>query len=439
MIAAVFVLIIIMSAGMLAYLYWWQQQQTKTKVVLPPKRSIADLHGECIENPLNCKVDEVTTIEEGDDPEYYEKEYGFKTNLQKMKQDLNDDEIAALEGKTRQISQDALRDSMNHCKLRLPGDRLRRKTYDVRGKEIGREPTTMLGLRNEYINLAEPELDKMIADDTTTYAEYEQFLDAYGRKQGKGTYGVGGITDCDFYVDGCAVKESDVCHPDAIKKHKDILKNRPPIKEMPEEDYNRALEDSGLMIGAKGEVILTVQSQKIVEGASDEEKEKARKGFERASRIVQWMGLDGDDDLFLSSEEFRTAVGSQEVTHGMTKYMDLIDTNGDGLVNRNEFFDHKVNNWQSIDRNSNKNLEAKEWIQTVVDCSEKHANDSKACDTKYHSTPEGRKYLSSWFDRNWKPTMDLNKNGLVSNLEYGIFDAGYEVLKRGIYSSYQQK
>ena len=86
MIAAVFVLIIIMGAGMLAYLYWRQQQQTKTKVVLPPKRSIADLHGECIENPLNCKVDEVTTIEEGDDPEYYEKEYGFKTNLQKMKQ-----------------------------------------------------------------------------------------------------------------------------------------------------------------------------------------------------------------------------------------------------------------------------------------------------------------------------------------------------------------
>ena len=35
--------------------------------------------------------------------------------------------------------------------------------------------------------------------------------------------------------------------------------------------------------------------------------------------------------------------------------------------------------------------------------------------------------------------MDLNKNGFVSNLEYGIFDAGYEVTKRGIYSSYQQK
>ena len=460
---AVFVLLLMMGVAMMAYLYWWQQQQQKVVPTPspPPRPSIAELHSECVNNPLNCQVDQ-TTIEEGDDPEYYEKEYGFKTNLQKMKQDLNEDEITALEGKTRQISQDALRDSMNHCKLRLPGDRLRRKTYDVRGKEIGREPTTMLGLRNEYINLAEPELDKMIADDTTTYAEYEQFLDAYGRKQGQGTYGVGGITDCDFYVDGCAVKESDVCHPDAIKKHKDILKNRPPIKEMPEEDYNRALEDSGLMIGAKGEVILTAQSQKIVDGASDEEKEKARKGFERASRIVQWMGLDGDDDLFLSSEEFRTAVGSQEVTHGMTKYMDLIDTNGDGLVNRNEFFDHKVNNWQSIDRNSNKNLDAKEWIQTVVDCSpyfgikdikghldqkladgeissEKHTNDSKACDTKYHSTPEGRKYLSSWLDTNWKPMMDLNKNGFVSNLEYGIFDAGYEVSNRGIYSSAQQK
>ena len=253
---AVFVLLLMMGVAMMAYLYWWRQQQGKAPTPLPPRRSIADLHGECIENPLNCQVDEVTTIEEGDEPEYYEKEYGFKTNLQKMKRDLKSDgtceddecpEIKALEAKTRKITQDALRDSMNHCKLRLPGDRLKRKTYDPRGKLIGREPTTNVGVRNIHINdFAEPLLDEMIATDTTAYQEYETFLDAYGPKLGKGDYLVGGITDCDFYVKGCAVKESDVCHPDAIKKHKDILKNRPPIIDIPEEEYEKELKESGV-------------------------------------------------------------------------------------------------------------------------------------------------------------------------------------------------
>ena len=305
MIAAVFVLIIIMGAGMLAYLYWRQQQQTTTKVVLPPpKRSIADLHGECIENPLNCQVDEVTTIEEGDEPEYYEKEYGFKTNLQKMKRDLKSDgtceddecpEIKALEAKTRKISQDALRESMNHCKLRLPGDRLKRKTYDPRGKLIGREPTTNVGVRNIHINdFAEPLLDEMIrtvsvqeslmiATDATAYQEYETFLDAYGPKLGKGDYLVGGITDCDFYVKGCAVKESDVCHPDAIKKHKDILKNRPPIIDMPEEEYAKELKESGLTLGPDGTIMLSVANQKIMTGLSDEEKAEMQRRYDESA------------------------------------------------------------------------------------------------------------------------------------------------------------
>ena len=157
---AVFVLLLMMGVAMMAYLYWWQQRPGKAPTPLPRRRSIADLHSECIENPLNCEIEQ-TTIEEADDTEYYEKEYGFKTTLQKMKQALKDDgtceddecpEIKALEAKTRKISQDAIRDSMNHCKLRLPGDRLRRSTYDARGKEIGREETPMLGLRNEYIN-----------------------------------------------------------------------------------------------------------------------------------------------------------------------------------------------------------------------------------------------------------------------------------------------
>jgi hypothetical protein len=380
MIAAVFVLIIIMGAGMLAYLYWRQQQQTTTKVVLPPpKRSIADLHGECIDNPLNCQVGEVTTIEEGDEPEYYEKEYGFKTNLQKMKRDLKSDgtceddecpEIKALEAKTRKISQDALRESMNHCKLRLPGDRLKRKTYDPRGKLIGREPTTNVGVRNIHINdFAEPLLDKMIAADTTnslygcmfepfnakktytgthsdnyanyckdlintktsdckkklctttqaknvckveceedpmpgdasvsyqedpmpgdapvSYQEYETFLDAYGPKLGKGDYLVGGITDCDFYVKGCAVKESDVCHPDAIKKHKDILKNRPPIIDMPEEEYAKELKESGLTLGPDGTIMLSVANQKIMTGLSDEEKAEMQRRYDESAAAAR--------------------------------------------------------------------------------------------------------------------------------------------------------
>ena len=296
MIAAVFVLIIIMGAGMLAYLYW-RQQQGKAPTPLPPRRSIADLHGECIENPLNCQVDEVTTIEEGDDPEYYEKEYGFKTNLQKMKQDLKSDgtceddecpEIKALEAKTRKITQDALRDSMNHCKLRLPGDRLKRKTYDPRGKLIGREPTTNVGVRNIHINdFAEPLLDEMIATDTTAYQEYETFLDAYGPKLGKGDYLVGGITDCDFYVKGCAVKESDVCHPDAIKKHKDILKNRPPIIDIPEEEYEKELKESGLTRGPDGTIMLSVANQKIVTGLSDEEKAEMQRRYDESAAAAR--------------------------------------------------------------------------------------------------------------------------------------------------------
>lgn len=298
MIAAVFVLIIIMGAGMLAYLYWRQQQQTTTKVVLPPpKRSIADLHGECIENPLNCQVDEVTTIEEGDDPEYYEKEYGFKTNLQKMKRDLKSDgtceddecpEIKALEAKTRKISQDALRESMNHCKLRLPGDRLKRKTYDPRGKLIGREPTTNVGVRNIHINdFAEPLLDEMIETDATVYQEYKGFLDAYGPKLGKGDYLVGGFTDCDFYVKGCAVKESDVCHPDAIKKHKDILKNRPPIIDIPEEEYEKELKESGLTLGPDGTIMLSVANQKIMTGLSDEEKAEMQRRYDESAAAAR--------------------------------------------------------------------------------------------------------------------------------------------------------
>jgi len=343
---AVFVLLLMMGVAMMAYLYWWRQQQGKAPTPLPPRLSIADLHGRCIENPLNCEIEQ-TTIEEADEPEYYEKEYGFKTNLQKMKQALKDEgtceddecpEIKALEAKTRKISQDAIRDSMNHCKLRLPGDRLRRSTYDARGKEIGREETPMLGLRNEYINMyVEPELDKMMEGPLPTYRRYEEFLEAYGAKRGTGAHGVGGITDCDFYVEGCAVGESDVCHPDAIRKHKDVLKKRPPIKRIPEKDYAKALADSGLMVDDNGEVILSVTNQTIMDNASDEEKQKIKDAFAESMRVQRWWQVDLDEDGHLSSEEFANRIGADDA-HASDIYVGGFDYDGDGRVGMDDYF-----------------------------------------------------------------------------------------------------
>ena len=127
----------------------------------------------------------------------------------------------------------------------------------------------------------------MIAADTTAYQEYETFLYAYGPKLGKGDYLVGGITDCDFYVKGCAVKESDVCHPDAIKKHKDILKNRPPIIDIPEEEYEKELEESGLTLGPDGTIMLSVANQKIMTGLSDEEKAEMQRRYDESAAAAR--------------------------------------------------------------------------------------------------------------------------------------------------------
>src|SRR6056300_473983 len=162
-----FLVMMIILAGLL-YLYYRQLDlQKKAKPPEPPPiyepPSIADLHGEWLSNPLQCGIDEVkTTIEDGDIP-LYEDIYGFKTNLFNMKKALKEDgtcvddnclEIKDLVERAQIISHDALIDSMDHCKKRLPTDRLRRIVYNSVGDEVATEPTYLFGFRNTSIDFA---------------------------------------------------------------------------------------------------------------------------------------------------------------------------------------------------------------------------------------------------------------------------------------------
>lgn len=433
---AVFVLLLMMGVAMMAYLYWWQQQQQKVVPTPspPPRPSIAELHSECVNNPLNCDVGQVTTtIEEGDEPDYdYEENvYGFKTNLPKMKQDLKDDgtceddecpEIKALEAKTLEISQEALRDSMNHCKLRLPGDRLRRIIYDVRGKEVGREPITMLGARNLNINIAEKWLDRMIADETTTYPKYGNFLKAYG--PGEKVWDPG-HTYCDFYVPGCAVKESDVCHPDAIRKHKRIRANRPPIIEIPEKDLSQKLEESGLMVSEDGTVVLNVTNQEVVEGASEEEKERIKQRFKESQRVVEWMGMDLNGNNYLDNSalypEFNMIMGTtiRGSSSSMDKASRVMDENKNAKVTRKEWFKFVDNIDMSIDKNNNDQIEFDEMLSHA--CSKYPDNTACLRRDEYKAEQERD---GVWYNEDDRG--DLNRDGIIDKLEYGMFDAAYK-------------
>ena len=327
-IIVVFVMMMIVMAGLL-YLYN-RQMQVESEVEAPEAPiieekppSIADLHGDCLSNPLNCEVDEVkTTIEDADVP-LYEDIYGFKTNLFNMRKELQENwksgtsedwkedwEVVLEKGKeidqkALKISYDALSDSMQHCKLRIPGERLKRKIYDSRGKEIGTEPTYLVSYRNGVINYAEKDLDEMIDElsklDKDQLDEsikehtnkYKSFLNVYGPKLG--VKNAGGITKCDYYVKGCAVRESDICHEDAIKKHKDIRDNRPEIINLPEEDYNRELEEAGLVMTEDG-VQLSVKNQEIMTGLTDEEKQKIKDRFGEAQEAAEsWAQRSWDE------------------------------------------------------------------------------------------------------------------------------------------------
>jgi|GEM_PF-4616005 hypothetical protein len=277
MIIVVFLLMISVGLGLL--FFWYSRQQSKPDTFKPTPKfpSIRDLHGECIDNPLSCEVDVVKTTIETEDGPHFEDEYGFKTTLH---QNPEKKEEAA------KISMEALTESMEHCKLRIPNDRLPRKKIDINGDVISREPIATHMHRNELINYAEASLDGFIKDleeDASSREDvlkkYTEFLEMYGPDPTGGVNKGGGATKCDFYVKPCAFG-SNLCHPDAIKKYKKY--KRPPVVEMSEEDYRKELFKAGLDMGEDGVVEVTVKNQKIVTGLSQAEKDEQVAAYDRA-------------------------------------------------------------------------------------------------------------------------------------------------------------
>lgn len=384
-----FLVMMIILAGLL-YLYYRQLDlQKKAKPPEPPPiyepPSIADLHGECLSNPLQCGIDEVkTTIEDGDIP-LYEDIYGFKTNLFNMKKALKEDgtcvddnclEIKDLVERAQIISHDALIDSMDHCKKRLPTDRLRRIVYNSVGDEVATEPTYMLGFRNKSIDFAEEGLRKIrdaygsivrdennIPESYTAEEEraimvswventphdydrffydslrgrnkaYKDFLNAFGPSPDVSR--AGGITKCDYFVKECA-DEDPICHEDAIRKHKIIRKYRPEIVDIQSEDFNARLEESGLIMTPNG-IQLSVTNQQVMEGATDEQKERVRAAFAEAQKVSQWWAVDKDGDTFTNDAEYAAYLGATGYSPGSVSLLKGYDTDNDGKISRGEFF-----------------------------------------------------------------------------------------------------
>lgn len=364
-----FMVMMIILAGLL-YLYYRQLDlQKKAKPPEPPPiyepPSIADLHAECLSNPLQCGIDEVNTTIEGGDIPLYEDIYGFKTNLFNMKKALKEDgtcvddncpEIQDLVKRAQDISHDALIDSIDNCKERLPTDRLRRIVYNSVGDEVAREPTYMLGYRNNFIDYAEKDLldmqastsveekDRMVAGfgffQMDSFLEYgnkaykEDFLNAFGPSLEVGK--AGGVTKCDYFVKECA-DEDPICHEDAVRKHKIIQKYRPEIVDIQSEDFNTRLEESGLTMTPNG-IQLSVTNQQVMEGATDEEKEKVKAAFADAQKVSQWWAVDKDGDTFTDDAEYAAYLGGAGGSPGSVSLFEGYDADNDGKISRQEYF-----------------------------------------------------------------------------------------------------
>lgn len=384
-----FMVMMIILAGLL-YLYYRQLDlQKKAKPPEPPPiyepPSIADLHAECLSNPLQCGIDEVNTTIEGGDIPLYEDIYGFKTNLFNMKKALKEDgtcvddncpEIQDLVKRVQDISHGALIDSMDNCKERLPSDRLRRIVYNSVGDEVAREPTYMLGSRNYFIDYAEGELRKIrdaygsnrdenksytaeeerellvslfgnlndqIIDDSLrerNKAYKEDFLSAFGPSLEVGK--AGGVTKCDYFVKECA-DEDPICHEDAVRKHKIIQKYRPGIVDIQSEEFNTRLEESGLTMTPNG-IQLSVTNQQIAEGATDEEKERARKAFAEAQKVSLWWAVDKDGDTFTDDAEYAAYLGATgDRSPGSVSLFAGYDADSDGKISKQEYFNFVEN------------------------------------------------------------------------------------------------
>jgi len=385
-----FMVMMIILAGLL-YLYYRQLDlQKKAKPPEPPPiyepPSIADLHAECLSNPLQCGIDEVNTTIEGGDIPLYEDIYGFKTNLFNMKKALKEDgtcvddncpEIRDLVKRVQIISHDALIDSMDHCKERLPTDRLRRIVYNTIGDEVAREPTYMLSNRNNFIDFAENDLRKIrdylsgfgvyssiVRDENNraeSYtAEEERAFNAevgipmdtflqnripHYKKVFLGIFGpslevgkAGGVTKCDYFVKECA-DEDPICHEDAVRKHKIIQKYRPEIIDIQSEDFNTRLLESGLTMTPNG-IQLSVTNQQVMEGATDEEKEKVKAAFAEAQKVSQWWAVDKDGDTFTNDTEYAAYLGSPQTFSqpGSISLFEGYDADNDRKISRGEYF-----------------------------------------------------------------------------------------------------
>lgn len=354
-----FMVMMIILAGLL-YLYYRQLDlQKKAKPPEPPPiyepPSIADLHAECLSNPLQCGIDEVNTTIEGGDIPLYEDIYGFKTNLFNMKKALKEDgtcvddncpEIQGLVKRAQNISRDALIDSVDHCQERLPTDRLRRIVYNSVGDEVAREPTYMLSSRNYFIDYAEKdlldieyfaEIDSFLEQGTRwgsnkIYKEY--FLNAFGPSLEVGK--AGGVTKCDYFVKECA-DEDPICHEDAVRKHKIIQKYRPEIVDIQSEDFNTRLEESGLTMTPNG-IQLSVTNQQVMEGATDEEKEKVKAAFADAQKVSQWWAVDKDGDTFTDDAEYAAYLGGAGGSPGSVSLFVGYDADNDRKISKQEYF-----------------------------------------------------------------------------------------------------
>lgn len=354
-----FMVMMIILAGLL-YLYYRQLDlQKKAKPPEPPPiyepPSIADLHAECLSNPLQCGIDEVNTTIEGGDIPLYEDIYGFKTNLFNMKKALKEDgtcvdgncpEIQDLVKRAQDISHDALIDSIDNCKERLPTDRLRRIVYNSVGDEVAREPTYMLSHRNYFIDYAEKdlldieyfaEIDSFLEQGTrwgSNKAYKEYFLNAFGPSLEVGK--AGGVTKCDYFVKECA-DEDPICHEDAVRKHKIIQKYRPEIVDIQSEDFNTRLEESGLTMTPNG-IQLSVTNQQVMEGATDEEKEKVKAAFADAQKVSQWWAVDKDGDTFTDDAEYVAYLGGAGGSPGSVSLFVGYDADNDRKISKQEYF-----------------------------------------------------------------------------------------------------
>tara|TARA_B100000482_G_C12533317_1_gene269335 strand:- start:101 stop:892 length:792 start_codon:yes stop_codon:yes gene_type:complete len=238
------------------------------------------------------------------------------------------------------------------------------------GDEVAREPTYMLGYRNNFIDYAEEELRKIrdaygsivrdennIAESYTAEEEraimvslfgnsYDQFfgernkaykedfLSAFGPSLD--VLKAGGVTKCDYFVKECA-DEDPICHEDAVRKHKIIQKYRPEIVDIQSEDFNTRLEESGLTMTPTG-IQLSVTNQQVMEGATDEEKERARKAFAEAQKVSQWWAVDKDGDTFTDDAEYTAYLGGAGGSPGSVSLFAGYDENSDGKISRQEYF-----------------------------------------------------------------------------------------------------